>query len=288
MTIVQVEEQQTALEAASEVGHYQAIAQLLLGFGSPFPGEAFGGVASVRSALPEAISIAQRQLDALRAPGAQAAAAARLEARLQLRAPPRLAAAAGATAATGSTTGLGDGDAAVFPRLRLLLAEERLFDEALLPPPPPPPPAPLVSGEDAGAATETDNGSNEPSSSSPLGWALRSRFSATIYRAAWAAALLSCAEAAAAIAAERSVALLRQLGGGVPRCGGGAGSRREREKLVYAAAVCVARWAGAQRAELGRAREEVEKAGREADMMEVKGRETVERLQLAARGQDEA
>lgn len=264
------QQRRTPLELALRRGGCAAaVAPLLLAWGSPLPAAAHGGAAALaeaaHAALPQAVHLAQQHLDALQAPGALASAADHLE--------ERLAGIIAAEAASSSSGGDADADSRVFAWLRALRSGDARWEHA------------WRHALRAGRA--------------------RTRFSGALDRLAWARALLCCGEAAEAAAAERTVGLLTQLashslGGGCGSSGasegtgrrlrsasraissaGAASSSREREKLAFAAACCVAKWVEIKGA-VACARREVAAAEEGLAAARAQGEETAERLREAA------
>lgn len=104
----------------------------------------------------------------------------------------------------------------------------------------------------------------------------RFRFSGAVDRRARAQALVACAEKAGADAAERTMPLLRQLSS-APR-----GSRREREKLLYAAGCWVARWWDVEHVAATEARAELRAADDSYAAALAQGEDTLSWLQQRA------
>lgn len=204
------------------------VISMLLAFGSPPLHHLAAGVLfiAVITATPGAVGIARRRLEALRTPAALDAGVALLQARMS-------------TAAMAAAGGCAD---CPLTRLRMLRsgavpwqdAWRASADDVL----------PLADG-DASLLPEEERRS-------------RRRYRAPFDRLAWAQALLSCAERAEAAAAHHTIGLLAQLSGATqqqqrqqqrqhqgalaPPAAAAAVLPREREKLLYAAARCVAKW----------------------------------------------
>lgn len=108
----------------------------------------------------------------------------------------------------------------------------------------------------------------------------RTRFSWAVDRLAWAQAVLACAPAAEAAAAERAVTVLRLRGAALPRS-------REQDKLTYAAARCVAKWWDVKRAGVA-AQRELSAAGDGVEEARAQGEATLARLRLLQAAEEEA
>lgn len=208
----------TPLDVSISEGHGALAAPLLLAYGSPPPaGE--GGLAAVARALPAAIAVAWRQVEALQSASTLSDAAGLLREQLSVAA----------------------GTECPFARLRVLRTRGALPWEAAW-------------------------------KHAPAGQPLqRLRFCAEVDRLAWAQAVLAATQQAEPVAAERSITVLQQLSG-APR------GSREREKLVYAAALCVAKWVDISQMALVEALQELRAAEAGLAAARAQGEATVARL----------